>query len=1203
MRQINLLEDIGQIADLLDSDLSLEDMLESVGKVIRAHIPADRMVFRLVQLGLRFKCGQAGIKKTPIKYWHQKDNVSAMRWVLAHGKSLKRDNLVEEERFAKDKVRIRHGIKSQMIVPLVRDNDVIGTMYFASKSIAQFTDAHLEKAELFVRLISAQVHQLYLRQETAGIGQLSLAIQSSSDLDHILMLVLEHIQSLGYDRVRIYLYDEQGDAMVGAKQVGISPLTCFENVRLPMANDPHSQRTFENFEPCIFHFSPRLPLTHIDPKSIFGDKIPEEKAELPLFVVNNGQNRIVGKISLDNVVSGKPIRQDDLKRLMIYAAQTANAIWKAQMYQEMKLEVEKRTETLRARAKQREGLLRVNRDVQRLQRSGDIQGVILSFFKNLADMGFDFRVLTIHRLIDEQRKIFEAYEVMDGHIYRKHVTVHERAFNIWKKGHVHYRRNLHEDLVDLLPDFIERAQRDIGCILASTLGVPLGRGVISMLSTSVEAFDEDDIHLFEQLAGILSVGLDRVHDLELVEKENQRQAALAMISQAVQKMKHPNELSNVARVYLDGVKNMGIEAHAVAIHRIVDADALLVESTRVLETGEVILAGARTSNTLVKTWREGRPHLESNMAQKDIKRLPNFQAKFHGHPLHSFVNVPFSWGVISVLSKEPDAFSILDVEGVESIADILSVGVRRLEDMEALEKQYKTVQENESRYRNLIRLIGGVAYMCDWRTHEYVYIDPRIEDLIDCDVETLTPDLFEQALDEEISVVHNEPLPSGITLTGEGRDPTVYRAEYQVTRADGSLVRLADFAIEFRDVAGHLVYTMGVVQDITMRHVQEESMRQSQKMEAIGQLAGGVAHDFNNLLTGILGLASLVLLQLPKDNALRSDIEEIQMAGQRAADLTKQLLAFSRKEMIEPQILDVNDVVSGMQNMLRRLIREDIDLTVSMTSTEKCVKIDQGQLEQVIMNLVVNAKDAMLDGGILAVKTDCIVLDAADIRRIPELVSGPYVTIEVCDTGIGMDRETQRRIFEPFFTTKEQGQGTGLGLATVYGIVAQNEGHIDVESRVGKGTVFKIYLPQVDNLREVEEEDCVDNLYRGDETVLVVEDEKMVRQFVSRALDGLGYTVWQAENGEAALDIFQEKSEQIDLLITDMVMPVMGGKALVEKLRGAYACLSVVYMSGYVEEMTSTDREFDAKASMLKKPFTADVLAQTVRQVLDRGKT
>ncbi|PYV91536.1 MAG: hybrid sensor histidine kinase/response regulator [Acidobacteria bacterium] len=389
--------------------------------------------------------------------------------------------------------------------------------------------------------------------------------------------------------------------------------------------------------------------------------------------------------------------------------------------------------------------------------------------------------------------------------------------------------------------------------------------------------------------------------------------------------------------------------------------------------------------------------------------------------------------------------------------------------------------------------------------------------------------------------------------------------------------------------------------DATERKNLEDQLRQTQRMEAVGKLAGGVAHDFNNLLTAITGYASLLLLKLQSDDPLRKDVDEIRKAGERAAALTSQLLAFSRKQILAPQNLDLNQLVANMDKMLRRLISEDIDLVTVPEKPLGWVKADPGQIEQVIVNLVVNARDAMPTGGKLTLETANVQFDEAYALSHVEVTPGPYAMLAVSDTGCGMDEETLSRIFEPFFTTKELGKGTGLGLSTVYGIVRQSGGHIWVYSEPTRGTTFKIYLPQVvESVRPLELSKGVTDLERGSETVLLVEDEEIVRNLVRNILQRKGYTVLEACNGNQALQVSESHSGPIHLLVTDVVMPGMSGRELAERVMTVRGEVKVLYMSGYTENAISRHGFLDPGVAFIQKPFTLAILTRTVRQVLDR---
>jgi PAS domain S-box-containing protein len=398
---------------------------------------------------------------------------------------------------------------------------------------------------------------------------------------------------------------------------------------------------------------------------------------------------------------------------------------------------------------------------------------------------------------------------------------------------------------------------------------------------------------------------------------------------------------------------------------------------------------------------------------------------------------------------------------------------------------------------------------------------------------------------------------------------------------------------------GHLVRVWGTQRDVTEQRHLEEQFRQSQKMEAVGQLAGGIAHDFNNLLTAILGNTQLLLRDLPPGDAKRSDVEEIRKASERAASLTRQLLAYSRRQMLQPEVLDLNVVVAEMDRMLRRLIGEHIALVTVLAPDLGRVRADPNQIEQVIVNLAVNARDAMPDGGKLTIETANITLDESFAQGHLGSVPGAYALLAVTDTGTGMDASVRAHLFEPFFTTKEVGKGTGLGLATVYGIVKQSGGYVSVYSEPGHGSSFKIYLPRIDATADIVTGPQKDGPTRGTETVLVVEDEPAVLSLSQRALEAQGYLVLAAADPPAALRVVERHGGTIHLLLTDVVMPAMSGRELAERLVARRPGIRVLYMSGYPGDAVVQHGALPSGSAFLQKPFSPDGLARKVRDVLD----
>jgi nitrogen-specific signal transduction histidine kinase/CheY-like chemotaxis protein len=402
-----------------------------------------------------------------------------------------------------------------------------------------------------------------------------------------------------------------------------------------------------------------------------------------------------------------------------------------------------------------------------------------------------------------------------------------------------------------------------------------------------------------------------------------------------------------------------------------------------------------------------------------------------------------------------------------------------------------------------------------------------------------------------------------------------------------------------RDQRGEITHFIAIKAEVTERKRLEQQLRQAQKMEAVGRLAGGVAHDFNNMLTIISGYSGLLFDYPGMAEPLRGYVDEIRNASGRAAALTRQLLAFSRQQVLAPRVLDLNSVVSSIQKMLKRLIGEDIDLVTALGESLWPIMADPGQLEQVLLNLAVNARDAMPEGGVVTIETSNVRMDAASAQAHFPLKPGPYVLLTFSDTGIGMDADTQARIFEPFFTTKEIGKGTGLGLAMVYGIVKQSGGYIWVSSDVGKGATFKIYLPRT----EIEVDDPSSGFgrpeaLRGTETLLLAEDDDSVRELVRNVLRESGYKVLEAGRGEEALELSELFAGKIDLLVTDVVMPQMNGRELARQLLNQRPQLKVLYISGYADNAVFYPGGLDAGGAFLQKPFTPEALARKVREVL-----
>jgi len=529
------------------------------------------------------------------------------------------------------------------------------------------------------------------------------------------------------------------------------------------------------------------------------------------------------------------------------------------------------------------------------------------------------------------------------------------------------------------------------------------------------------------------------------------------------------------------------------------------------------------------------------------------------------------------------------------MVDRASLAQCNIRDITNHKKAEQGLKESEERYRIIFEGASEGILVADMETRRFRYCNPAIcgmlgyseEELIGLCVTDIHP---KESLDHVLA-----------EFEAQARGDKVLAPSLPCLRKDGSVV-FADVQTTAAVIDGREC-NVGFFTDVTQRRQIEAQLRQTQKMEAIGTLAGGVAHDFNNILTTIIGYADLMLMDIDTDKPLTEEIEEIKIAGERAAALTRQLLAFSRKQIVEPKIMDLNKLLTGIEKMLVRLIGEDIEILMIQEPALWKVEIDPGQMEQVIMNLAVNAKDAMPSGGKLTIETVNMDLNDNyfDEHGIVEKQPGSYVVLTVSDTGIGMDKGVQEHIFDPFYTTKEKGKGTGLGLSTIYGIVKQNNGFIWVYSEPGQGSTFKIYLPKVK--RDVKEEEkgqtTVENL-SGSETVLIVEDDTSIRKLAQKSLQPHGYRVLVAENGEDALKISKEHEGTIDLIITDVVMPKMGGKETADRLQALHPQMKVIYMSGYTDNAIVRHGVLASGLNFLEKPFSPRALARKVREVLDK---
>jgi PAS domain S-box-containing protein len=554
-------------------------------------------------------------------------------------------------------------------------------------------------------------------------------------------------------------------------------------------------------------------------------------------------------------------------------------------------------------------------------------------------------------------------------------------------------------------------------------------------------------------------------------------------------------------------------------------------------------------------------------------------------------------GKFMIAYNAPHQLNDEEARLAQTIASHVAFAIERARAIEA-------VQASEERFRQMAENIREVFWMSDPKQPAMLYVSPAYEEIWGQSCKSLyeqPQSFFDAILPEDRERVRAAQAKQ---LQGE-----LTHEEYRLRRPNGEIRWIWDHSFPIKDEAGQVYRIAGIAEDITERkraeealRKSEEQLRKSQRLEAIGRLAGGIAHDFNNMMTAIIGTAELAMLELHRDHPVRRDLKEIKQTADRAANLTRQLLAFARQQIIARGILNLNDLVINLDKMLRRLIGEDVELVMMPSPDIGFVKVDSGQMEQVIVNLAVNARDAMPAGGSLILQIANVTITQEAAAAHPELPPGEYVTLTMRDTGAGMTEEVKARLFEPFFTTKEIGKGTGLGLATCYGTIKQNGGHIEVESEIGKGSTFRIYLPRLEAVAgAMPEHDQIDAPPQGHETVLLVEDEPSVREIAARMLREQGYDVLVAANGDEALHLARSRpQEPIHLLVTDVVMPRLSGKAVADQLRAVRPNLKVLFISGYSDDTLARHGAAEAELNFLQKPFSPSLLAYKIRDVLDK---
>ena len=734
-------------------------------------------------------------------------------------------------------------------------------------------------------------------------------------------------------------------------------------------------------------------------------------------------------------------------------------------------------------------------------------------------------------------------------------------------------------------------------------------GVLAVRTATGTVFDTRGVQLAEALADQAAITLEHAR---LFAEEGRRRREAEVLADLARTIGAAPELATVLRRVTEAAQELCHSDGAVIGLRLPESDAVLLRYWTSQWYDVLAEAPVEPGQGLGGQVLQERRPLRTSDYLRDAHISPRYMEHVRRLGIQAQMAVPILIddrveGLLYVDNRLARAFTDQDESLLVRLAAQAAIAIRNAQILEAeqiargtAERLVRALRESQDRFQFVARATNDAVWDWDLVSHA-LWWNEGVSTLFGYTPEEVGPDITWWY--ETIHPDDRDRVKGDINAAVE-RGAESWSGEYRYRRADGSYANVFDRGYVLHDGDGRPTRMIGAMMDITQRLELEEELRQAQKMEAVGRLAGGVAHDFNNLLTIITGRTHLVLGRLKADDPLRRSIEVIQKTADRAAALTSQLLAFSRKQVLQRKVLDLNAMVADVSTMLRRLIGEDVDLLVTPGPSAGRVNADRAQLEQALMNLAVNARDAMPQGGTLGLETDHVRFGPVPPDRPDALPPGPYAVLRVMDTGTGMDAATQARIFEPFFTTKEPGKGTGLGLSMVHGIVRQHGGAIHVRSVAGGGTTFEIYLPQVETAAETGGADDTGAPLpaTGQETILLVEDEADVRALAREVLERQGYSVMEASDGAQAVQVYEQEGARIDLILTDVVMPRMSGREMVDRVRANRPDMRVLYMSGYTGDAIVRHGVFDASLLLLGKPFTPLALIAKVREVLDQPR-
>ncbi|MGE5689270.1 MAG: PAS domain S-box protein [Pseudomonadota bacterium] len=983
--------------------------------------------------------------------------------------------------------------------------------------------------------------------------------ESTSD---VLQAVCDGISSaLGFRHVVVELADAATNEYRAAAATGIAlehPALC---LRMPIGTfDAVFDPAYERSGCYLLAREAAMARVHVEPSEFASElngRGPYAWNRHWLIVpLHDRSGRRVGFIWVDDPHDRLVPSVDRLSALRLFADQAERALQRASQLQELH-------ETKHALARQNAELEALHATTLSLIDDLDAANVLESIVDRACDLlgaaaGYVYlverepdRLVCVHQaglVADHPRIELARGEGIGGAVWAEERLVAVDDYDTWSGGHASYR--------------------SIG--LHAVAGVPLRSGttVVGVLGVGYDErgrrFGDSELQLLQRFAHLASLALENARLLESARRElEERRSAEEALRGANATMRAIIESSPIAIFSLD--RDAVVRSWNPAAERIYGFSAAeaIGGAPPYLAPEEAATVGAYNQRVLAGE----TVTFETTRTRKDGSTV---HVAVSGAPLR---------------------------DGDGTVTGILAMSVdvsERAFAEEALRKSqelYRKVVETSTDLVALVELDGSIAYVSP-SAREILGFEP--EELVGTTyAENVHPDDLAASVEAMAAVVRGERVSSTLA---------------RVRHRDGSWVLMEGVPAPILGEDGRPELMLAVVRDVTDRERQaaertalQEQLRQAQKMEAIGRLAGGIAHDFNNLVTAITGYGELALARLPEEGPVRRHVEEMRRAGERAAELTRQLLAFSRKQVLQPKVLDLNGVVGGMEDMLARVLGEHIALATRLDPALGQTKADPGQVEQVLLNLAINARDAMPRGGRLTIETANVELDDAFVAGHVGAVAGDYVMLAVRDTGTGMDRETLARVFEPFFTTKAPGEGTGLGLATVYGIVKQTGGSVWAYSELGRGTAFKVYLPRVWEEARPEAEPQGRPSLNGRETVLLVEDEDVVRALVSEMLGAAGYRVLEAPDGASALAAAEAYAGEIDVLMSDVVMPGMTGQELAGRLVGARPRVRVLFTSGYTEDAIAGHGVLSPGTAFLEKPFTSSQLAVKLRSLLDDG--